>query len=125
MDGLLVTDSVMPSQFNQRRTTRSGEERLLFAVLKDAITDFLGDQPQASKEAARWLRHRGCRHPFTFENICDVFGIDSGWFRQGLLRQRALLDQERSMLAAAAASIEPAEYLQMKEVSAGPIDAQF
>jgi hypothetical protein len=123
VDGLLAMNCVMPVQFHERRSNRSGEERLLLAVLKDAIDAFLGEEPQASKEAARWLKDTRCRHPFSFQNICDIFGLDSGWLRQGLFRQRASLAEARSLVVAPAASNEQMSP-HVSEVFAGSSDLQ-
>jgi hypothetical protein len=99
-DSLYSVECILPAQFHERRTARSGEERLLHAVLKDAIAAYLGEEKEEVLEAARWLKDTTCKHPFSFENICDVFGIDSGWLRQRLMRQRAILADSRAAAAA-------------------------
>lgn len=86
---------VHPDQFFSLRygtLHRTGEYRLLVAVLQDAVID--------------WFRYRGASHPrgrrlfeevsswfattdqvslFSFENICAHLGIDPNYLRRGLL----------------------------------------
>lgn len=90
IDGPFSLECVLPSQFAGRRAPRTGEERLMLAVLEDAIRCFFGDDSQARIESTLWLRGRGGEGPFTFENICYVLGIEAGWLRKGLFRQRAV-----------------------------------
>ena len=92
IDGPFSLECVLPSQFARRRAPHTGEERLIMAVLEDAIRCFFGDDPQARIESTVWLRERGGAGPFAFENICDVLGLEAGQLRKGLFRQRASLN---------------------------------
>jgi hypothetical protein len=91
VEGPFTVECILPAQFADRRTARSGEERLMLAVLEDAINCFFGDEPQTRMEATLWFRDRGSANPFSFENICAVLGFDAGWMRRELFRRRFLL----------------------------------
>jgi len=92
IDGPFSLECVLPAQLGGRRAPYTGEERLMLAVLEDAIRCFFGDDSQARIESTIWLRERGGAGPFTFENICEVLGVEAGWLRKGLFRQRAAQD---------------------------------
>jgi hypothetical protein len=85
--------------------TKNGEHRLLLAVLEDAIHCYQkhllarnrNDQ-QLFEDAERWIMGwGGTSRPgttddtptFSFENVCDVLGLDAGYLRSGLRRWRA------------------------------------
>jgi hypothetical protein len=69
---------------------RSGEHRLMLAILEDAVVIFvkgLSGAPvnRSEARAARaWLESRDRSLPFAFECICDRLGFDSGYIRRGL-----------------------------------------
>lgn len=69
----------------------SGEHRLLFAVLADAVAlcvECSSSEGAVVRHEARraraWLKNRNCSSPFAFESICDQLGLDSGYIRRGL-----------------------------------------
>jgi hypothetical protein len=67
---------------------RSGEHRLMLAILEDAIAVFVkslsGRVTQREGCAAgAWLRSRE-GGPFTFECICEALGFDAGSIRRGV-----------------------------------------
>ena len=70
---------------------RVGEERLVLAVLESAVENYqkyimTGDT--RFQEAEKWLFERDSEAPFSFENICEILQLHSGYVRQGLLRWR-------------------------------------
>jgi hypothetical protein len=72
---------------------RSGELRLMLAILEDAIVVFVkslsGRVDESDARAARaWLNGRGCS-PFTFEYVCDVLGFDSLSVRRAVWAMQA------------------------------------
>jgi hypothetical protein len=74
---------------------RSGELRLVLAILEDAIMLYVkslcadtGSQPE-SRVARAWLESRDRSSPFAFECICDLLGLDSACIRRGLRAMRA------------------------------------
>jgi hypothetical protein len=95
---LLQIDGLAPHQFQQamRRTSRRDpEQELMLAVLKDAIYCFLRYALARDKirsrlflEAKKWLMNDVSDWPFSFANICAVFGLSPQYLRAGLLRQQ-------------------------------------
>ncbi len=76
--------------------TRSPEERLMMAVLEEALATFergLGSrvpmQRQAHHDVDRWVRCRSREDLFSFENVCSILGIDADYLRSGLARLKA------------------------------------
>jgi hypothetical protein len=71
------------------------EEKLMFAVLTDAIECFqkyLGENSRRSRrlygEAEAWIACRDSSWPYSFENICDVLNINANYLRLGLMQWR-------------------------------------
>ena len=79
-------DIILPAQMWRRR--HSPEHRLMIAVLRDAINCLLKDQGngRTSREAQQWIMGPDVDWPFSFENVCDVLGLDPGCLRSGLRR---------------------------------------
>jgi hypothetical protein len=70
---------------------RMPEERLMFALLEDALTTFErglhSRNPivrQQSCEVDEWMRSRSNEHVFSFENVCETLGLDPDYLRAGL-----------------------------------------
>jgi hypothetical protein len=86
---------ILPDQFYglvRRSAQRSGELRLLTALLEDAMNCFLGrctgkaEQKQAlQQEAVMWISGKWAA-PFSFELVCEVLGIDPDFLRVALFR---------------------------------------
>ncbi len=79
------------------------EERLMFAVLSDAIECFqkyLTAESRTSrklfKEAEAWIDSKESNWPYSFEQICDVLNLDSGYLRVGLTRWRLTHELQKS-----------------------------
>jgi hypothetical protein len=95
---LLQIDGLAPHQYQQamRRTSRRDpEQELMLAVLKDAIYCFLRYASARDKirtrlflEAKKWLMNDVSDWPFSFANICGVFGLSPQYLRAGLLRRQ-------------------------------------
>lgn len=71
------------------------EERLMFAVLTDAIECFqkyFGAQSRRCRvlfgEAEAWIANQDSKSLFSFENICQVLSISPSYLRVGLMRWR-------------------------------------
>jgi hypothetical protein len=71
------------------------EERLMFAVLSDAVECFqryLGAKGRRCQrlfnEAEAWIKSQDARCPYSFENICEVLNINPEYLRVGLMRWR-------------------------------------
>lgn len=95
--------SLLPDQYfsgEARTPGLDGERRLMLAVLEDAVIVYqryaLARDPekqQERKEAGDWIDSVDVTWPFSFENICNVLGIDPEYIRSGLratdVRRRA------------------------------------
>lgn len=119
-DALFEPDAVLAPQFfatvRRQAPGKTGEYRLVLAVLEDAIHCFQqyafssnDGHRQLFAEAAAWLMP--ARDPqvsdgapaFSFDYICDVLGLDATYLRRGLQRwhatqlaeRRRTLDDER------------------------------
>lgn len=92
---LLVPDNVTPGQFAglfSASGSRSGEHRLLAAVLQDGIETFQKyafareDAGRALfSEARRWVTDPSREDLFCYSTICDTLDIDGDYLRAGLL----------------------------------------
>lgn len=95
--GLFEPDSLLPAQFYRtfgRRLKARGELRLMVAVLEDAVEcyrKYAAAQDEEGRrlfqEAAAWVQSRDRRYLFSFENICELLGIDPDCLRAGLQRR--------------------------------------
>lgn len=75
-----------------KKTLREGEERLMLAVLEDAVEHFqkyfLARNPrgkQLFQEAENWFFDKDGEALFSFESICETLGLNSDHLRKGLL----------------------------------------
>ena len=94
MAGLFVPDTMLPSQYFDRvarRTEYDGERRLMIAVLEDAVDVYRklvgardARRQQLFHDAEEWLESEDRSWIFSFQNICDVLGIESEYLRRGL-----------------------------------------
>lgn len=100
-------DVLLPVQFfaTMRRhlPNKTGEYRLLVAVLEDAIQCFQQHASATGRRGRRlfgevehWIMDEsiasainGTAPRLSFEYICGVLGLDPAWLRQGLRRWRA------------------------------------
>ncbi|MBI2231630.1 MAG: hypothetical protein HYU46_21335 [Deltaproteobacteria bacterium] len=71
------------------------EEKLMFAVLTDAIECFqrcAGATDAKSRnlynDAAGWISSLDMASPFSFENICETLRLNPGYLRLGLMQWR-------------------------------------
>lgn len=81
---------------NRRRDHFGPEEKLMFAVLIDAIECFQKYVSARSRhcrslyhDAESWILSGESWAPFSFEHICEVLLINPSYLRVGLLRWRA------------------------------------
>jgi len=103
-------DAVLPSQFfatrRRQALSKSGEYRLLIAVLEDAIARFqkyVHTGHRSFAEAAQWIMgteegavcSRDEVSGFSFEYICGVLDFDAASVRRGLQRWREAQLRER------------------------------
>jgi hypothetical protein len=79
------------------------ERRLMLAVLEDAIMCFQrylhakgGKQRKLHEDAVSWIFDRSDNRAFSFENICDVCGLDPNYLRMGLLNWREQMNSVKT-----------------------------
>jgi hypothetical protein len=98
--------SMLPDQYfsgESRMPGLDGERRLMLAVLEDAVIVVqryaLARDPEKRQEcleAREWIASRDTSWPFSFDNICNVLGIDPEYIRGGL-RARSVAGRKNSL----------------------------
>ena len=92
-DILFQMDIILPAQYFGALGSvgLSSEQRLMLAVLVDAINVLQGWQRAGSArkrrafaEAAQWVSTRGTNYPFSFDSVCDALEIDPDVLRSRL-----------------------------------------
>jgi hypothetical protein len=114
MENLFQPDILIQPQYlatHQRRFHQEPEKVLMLALLEDAIVCFqdnFGSDDKRKRalfeDAEEWILERNSSYIFSFENICDVLGLDAGYLREGLMRwksthSRAQMKEQRKRLA--------------------------
>jgi len=89
---LFQLDTLLPAQYFEtfrRRVPIEPEKQLMLAVLADALTCFqkyLEARKRKSKnlfrEADEWIFGEDDDHLFSFENVCEVIGLDPPYVRR-------------------------------------------
>ena len=107
---LFQPDTLLPSQYFdriRRRASFDGERRLMVAVLEDAVDVYRKQagardrkRRQLFEDAEAWIESDDKSWIFSFENICDVLGIDATYLRKGLRRWKQLAGGDRGQLVA-------------------------
>lgn len=98
---LFQLDPVVPVQYQetfQRKTHLAPEKTLMLAVLEDAILCFQryagarnGKTRRLFREAEDWLLEKDSRWLFSFEQICGSLGLEPGYIRLGLMKEKEKL----------------------------------
>jgi hypothetical protein len=92
-DILSQADIILPSQYfgSIGSVGLSGEQRLMLAVLVDAINVLQSWKGAGSArkrrnfaEAAQWVNTRGMSHPFSFDSVSDALAIEPELLRSRL-----------------------------------------
>src|SRR5258706_14570885 len=91
---LFQPDTLLPSQYFdriRRRASADGERRLMVAILEDAVDVYRKQagardrkRRQLFEDAEEGIESAGRSWIFSYEDICDVLGIDAGDLRKGL-----------------------------------------
>lgn len=75
------------------KTYLESEKRLMLAVLEEAVLCFqkyisAGDRRRKAlfRDAEEWIMEETSDWLFSFENTCEVLGVNPDYLRQGLLR---------------------------------------
>jgi hypothetical protein len=78
-----------------RRTALDPSKKLVLAILEDGVRCFQayapargGQQKKLYAEAEQWIMEQGNDEIFSFENICEVLGLNPQYVREGLIRWR-------------------------------------
>jgi hypothetical protein len=111
MEALFQPDILIQSQYqatHQRRFHQEPEKVLMLALLEDAIVCFqdnFGSDCKRKKalfdDAEKWILDDDAAYIFSFENICDVLGLDASYLRAGMVhwKQEALAKEQQKRLA--------------------------
>jgi len=102
----LQPDTVSPAQYLEtvcRKTYLEAEQKLMLAVLEDAVTCIQGYFAARDKKKARlfceaedWiLQQEMSDWLFSFDNVCETLGLNPGYIREGLLRWQQFRFRER------------------------------
>lgn len=93
---LFQPDILLPAQYfetTRRKNRLEPEKKLMLAVLEDAIWCFqncLRAQNKRRKglfdDAEEWIMEEDADWLFSFQNICDVLGLNPEYMREGLTR---------------------------------------
>ncbi len=96
---LFQPDTVLPSQFFQalrRKSKQEAERRLVIAILQDAIECYqkhaFARDPKAQqlfRDAEEWIMSEDREYFFSFENVCELLGLEPEFLRRGLQAWRA------------------------------------
>jgi hypothetical protein len=105
---LFQPDTLLPSQYFdriRRRASADGERRLMVAILEDAVDVYRKQagardrkRRQLFEDAEAWIESPDRSWIFSYENICDVLGIDAGYLRKGLRTWKQRVGGERGRL---------------------------
>jgi hypothetical protein len=92
-------DALLASQYFdrvRRSAEHEGERRLMVAVLEDGVrtyTRFAAARDPHGRElfleAEAWIEDRDASWFYSFENVCNVLGLEADWLRRGLRVWRA------------------------------------
>ncbi len=89
-------DSILGGEAERPEITASPRNRLMLAVLEEALVTFQrglnahrAEQRRSFHEVDRWVASRDTDWPFSFENICTTLQIDPDYVRRGLKRLKA------------------------------------
>ena len=103
---LFEPNTLLPSQFFtalQRRSARTPEQRLMFAILFDAVSVYCRERDPATskerrllRETQRWITNNDRTWVFSFLRICDALDLDASYIRRGL---RELRDKSATLKA--------------------------
>jgi hypothetical protein len=103
LNDLFEPDVLLPVQYFaalKRKKYSCGEHRLLIAIMQDAIECFQKHvhardtkRRQLYMDAELWVTDQNDDGPFSFDNVCDLLGMNPDYLRVGLLDWR---DRERA-----------------------------
>jgi len=82
---------ILPDQVATRRVL-GPERRLMLAVLREAVSGYVGGAGRSTRgtprELEEWFASDDTCWPYSFANLCDGLGLDRSAVRRALLVQR-------------------------------------
>ena len=97
---LFEPDTLLPAQYFAAFSREGGlvrERRLMLAVLQDAVECYqkyaLARDPRGVelfRDANQWIESGERDWPFSYENVCEVLGLNPEYIRKGLSKSGAL-----------------------------------
>ena len=110
---LFEPDTLLPAQYFAAFSREGGmvrERRLMLAVLQDAVECYqkyaLARDPRGVelfRDASEWIESGERDWPFSYENVCEVLGLNPEYIRKGLSKWR----QQRGPIKRTTARIGP------------------
>lgn len=89
----MISNAVLGLELDRPEITASPRNRLMLAVLEEALVTFQRglnsarvEQRRLFHEVERWVASDDTDWPFSFENICGSLRIDADYVRKGLRR---------------------------------------
>ncbi len=81
---------VLPLHTVGTRHGQTGEQRLLLALLSDAMQAYSAElarrrRPHRIRELRRWFESTDRSYVFAFESVCDALGLDAAYVRRRVL----------------------------------------
>jgi hypothetical protein len=89
------SDSAIAST-SPARTPHTGTKALMLAVFEDGIRCYLGNKKRLQREAEIWI-YCSRRLVFSFDVLCETFGLDPNATRHALRELRRASDGLRSL----------------------------
>jgi hypothetical protein len=92
--GPFEPDTLLPSQYfdRLRGPHRSGEFRLMVAILEDAVRAYRSQAARGGTdfdEAEDWIENPDGTYIFSFKSICEMADLDADYLRRGLRAWKA------------------------------------
>ena len=89
----MIPNAVLGVDLDRPEITASPRNRLMLAVLEEALVTFQRgltsarvEQRKLLHDVERWVASEDTDWPFSFENICGCLRIDANYVRRGLRR---------------------------------------
>ena len=127
---LFEPDTLLPAQYFAAFSREGGmvrERRLMLAVLQDAVECYqkyaLARDPRGVelfRDASQWIESGERDWPFSYENVCEVLGLNPEYIRKGLSKWR----QQRGPIKRTTARIVPLSERLTSSDEADAVDAE-
>jgi hypothetical protein len=118
LPGAFAAAIILPSQYYwalRHRTSLDGERKLMFAVLEEGVRCYLKNMDARSPrkrslffEVREWIQAEDNDGPFSFELLCQEFGLESSRMRNALEGRHTLAQAAKGRTAPATPASSPA-----------------